>query len=73
MMTGKKNNKSKKNGILKFFGGVKAEVKKITWPTKIEAKKALVALAVVAGIYLILVGGLDFIFQNLFEVILNLK
>ncbi|MBU5487230.1 preprotein translocase subunit SecE [Clostridium sp. MSJ-8] len=72
-MTGKKNNKSKKNGILKFFGGVKAEVKKITWPTKIEAKKALVALAVVAGIYLILVGGLDFIFQNLFEVILNLK
>lgn len=73
MMTEKKNNKSKKNGILKFFGGVKAEVKKITWPTKIEAKKALVALAVVAGIYLILVGGLDFIFQNLFEVILNLK
>ena len=72
-MTGKKSNKSKKNGILKFFGGVKAEVKKITWPTKIEAKKALVALAVVAGIYLILVGGLDFIFQNLFEVILNLK
>lgn len=72
-MTEKKNNKSKKNGILKFFGGVKAEVKKITWPTKIEAKKALVALAVVAGIYLILVGGLDFIFQNLFEVILNLK
>ena len=72
-MTGKKNNKSKKNGILKFFGGVKAEVKKITWPTKIEAKKALVSLAVVAGIYLILVGGLDFIFQNLFEVILNLK
>lgn len=66
-------NAPKKGGILKFFGGVKAEVKKITWPTKNETKKALIAVAIFAGIYLILVGGLDYIFQNLFELILKLK
>lgn len=77
MMTGKNNTKStsvpKKGGILKFFGGVKAEVKKITWPSKIETKKALIAVSIFAGIYLVFVGGLDYIFQNLFEVILKLK
>ena len=75
-MTG--NNKTKttsanKGGVLKFFRGVKAEIKKISWPSKDETKKALIAVAIFAGIYLILIGGLDYIFQNLFELILDLK
>lgn len=77
MMTGKSNNKgtsvAQKGGILKFLKGAVAEVKKISWPSKTDTKKALTAVAVVGVIYLILVGGLDYIFQNLFELILNLK
>ena len=65
-------NPSEKGGILKFFREVKAEVKRITWPSKNETKKALIAVGVVVLIYLILVGGLDLIFTNLFKFIFNL-
>lgn len=64
---------SGKGGITKFFREVKAEVKRITWPSKNDTKKALIAVGVVVLIYLILVGGLDYIFQNLFKFILKLK
>jgi preprotein translocase subunit SecE len=60
-------------GIFKFFRELKAEIKRITWPSKNESKKALIAVGVVVLIYLILVGGLDYIFQNLFGIFLKLK
>ncbi|ASW42141.1 preprotein translocase subunit SecE [Clostridium isatidis] len=66
-------NTPNKGGIFKFFREVKAEVNRITWPSKNETKKALIAVGVYILIYLILVGGLDYIFQNLFEWILRLK
>lgn len=62
-----------RGGILKFFREVKAEVKRITWPSKNDTKKALIAVGVVVLIYIVLVGGLDYIFQNLFEFIFKLK
>ncbi len=66
-------NSPNRGGILKFFREVKAEVKRITWPSKNDTKKALIAVGVVVLIYIILVGGLDYIFQNLFEFILKFK
>lgn len=57
----------------KFFREVKAEVKRITWPSKQELKKAFLAVLVFALIYVVLVGGLDFIFKNLFDLIFKLK
>ena len=63
----------KNGGIFKFFREVKAEIKRITWPSKNETKKALIAVGVVVLIYIVLVGGLDYIFQNLFEWIFKLK
>ena len=66
-------NNAKNGGILKFFKGMKAEAKIITWPSEKETKKALIAVAVVTLIYVILVGGFDYVFQNLFEAILKLK
>ena len=68
-----KSNADKKGGIFKFFREVKAEVKRITWPSKNETKKALIAVAVFVLIYVVIIGGFDYIFQNLFEVILKLK
>lgn len=66
-------NSPSKGGIFKFFREVKAEVKRITWPSKNDTKKALIAVDVVVLIYIVLVGGLDYIFQNLFEFIFKLK
>ena len=66
-------NTASKGGIFKFFKGVKAEFKRITWPSKNETKKALIAVLGFAIVYIILIGGFDYIFQNLFEVILKLK
>lgn len=60
-------------GIVKFFREVKAEVKRITWPSKENTKKAILAVGVFALISLILIGALDFIFKNLFELVFNLK
>ena len=67
-----KSKASEKSNQFKFFKEMKAEVKRITWPSKDDTKKALIAVGVVVLIYLILVGGLDLIFTNLFKFIFNL-
>ena len=64
---------SNEGGVLKFFREVKAEFKRITWPSKNDTKKALIAVGVVILMYLILVGGLDYIFQYLFKLLFSLK
>ena len=69
----KTKSKSEKNSIAKFFREIKAEVKRITWPSKDDTKKALIAVGVVVLIYIILVGGLDYIFSSLFKLIFNLR
>jgi len=75
-MTGnnvKSTGTTKNKSIFNFFKGIKAEIKRITWPSKNETKKALIAVAIYVIIFIILVGGLDFIFQNIFELILKIK
>ncbi|MEQ8154436.1 MAG: preprotein translocase subunit SecE [Clostridiaceae bacterium] len=62
-----------KTGIVKFFREVKAEVKRITWPSKNEAKKAFIATIAFTVFYAALVGGFDLVFKNLFELIFKLK
>lgn len=64
---------SEKGGITKFFREVKSEVNRISWPSKNDTKKALIAVGVVGLIYIVLVGGLDYISQHLFELIFKLK
>ena len=63
----------KKKGLFSFFREVKAEVQRITWPSKDETKKAFIAVVIFTLIYIVLVSGFDFIFQHLFAVILKLK
>ena len=63
----------KNNNFFGFFREVKAEVKRITWPSKYETKKAFIAVIVFTLMYTILVGVLDSIFVSLFEMILKLK
>ncbi|SHK81163.1 protein translocase subunit secE/sec61 gamma [Clostridium cavendishii DSM 21758] len=60
-------------GVVRFFREVKAEVKKITWPSKENTKKAILAVAAFTLISLVLIGAMDYIFQNLFELVFKLK
>jgi len=63
---------SEKKSLSKFIREIKAEVKRITWPSKDDTKKALIAVGIVCLIYIVLVGGLDYIFSNLFKLIYKL-
>ena len=60
-------------GIFGFFREVKAEVKRITWPSKEDTKKAILAVIVFVVISIILVDGFDFIFRNLLDFVFKLK
>jgi len=54
---------------LSFFSEVKSEVAKVTWPSKNEVTKLtmiVVTVSLLVGIYL---GGLDFLFTKLLELV----
>lgn len=63
----------KKFGLINFFREVKAEFKKITWPSKQDTKKNLIAVIIFTVIFILVVGGMDLIFKNLFELVFGLK
>jgi preprotein translocase subunit SecE len=65
--------KTSKKDWLGFFREIKAEVKRITWPTKKEVKKASIAVLVVCAMYVAYVGVLDVLFKNLFQLIFKTK
>lgn len=51
--------------ISKFFGEVKLELTKVTWPTRDEVIKLTLTVFLVSGILGLYVGGLDFAFTTL--------
>ncbi len=57
------------NGFIKFFKELKAEVKRITWASKENVKKATITVLIFCLIYVVVVGLLDVGFNNLFNVI----
>ena len=67
-----KENNGKKNFftvIGKVFVDIGRELKRITWPTKEEIKKTTIVVAIFCGIYIVLVGvmewGCSALFKNL--------
>lgn len=74
-MSAKQNVKesSRKFDLGKFFREVKAEVKRITWPSKEDTKKNLIAVLVFAAIFILVVGSMDLILKNLFDLVFGLK
>lgn len=63
----KSNEKRKRSGFLQFFVGLKAELKRITWPSKSEIKKSGGAVISFCLLCVIVVGLLDAGFNNLFK------
>ena len=62
-----------KNGVGKVFRELKAEFKRITWPSKKDIKKAVIAVVVFCLIYVLYVSVLDGAFRNLFELLFRVK
>jgi len=60
---------SNQKGIVKFFKNLKAETKRITWPSKKDIKKASIAVASFSFLFVIFVGLLDYGFNNLYKLI----
>lgn len=61
--------KSNQKGMSKFFRELKAEVKRITWPSKKDTKKSTIAVVSFSFIFIVLVGLLDYGFNNLYKLI----
>ena len=63
----KENNKVKKS----FFKDVKAELKKVTWPTTKQVVNNTVGVIIIVIITAIIVFVLDFTFKNFNEYVVN--
>lgn len=59
----------KHNKLVQVFIDLKAEFKRVTWPSKEELKSATLAVLSFCILYVILVGLLDAGFKNLFSMI----
>jgi preprotein translocase subunit SecE len=64
--------KASKKDFGKGYRELKAEFKRITWPSKKDIKKAVIAVAVFCLVYITLVSILDGAFQNLFRLLFGM-
>lgn len=63
------NTSVKKAGKMSsYFKGVKAELKKVTWPTRKELMTYTIVVIVAVTLMTLVVWGLDVIFHNLFGI-----
>ena len=59
-------------GSKKWFDGLKAEFRKIIWPSREDIQKETTAVAVVSVILGIIIAVLDFIVQHGVDFLVNL-
>lgn len=57
------------NGLINFFKELRAEIKRITWASKENVKKAAATVLTFCCIYVVFVGLLDAGFKSLINVI----
>lgn len=54
-------------GIVSYFRGVRAEILKVTWPTREEAWRLTRIVAIVTTIFAIVLGAVDFLYGSWFS------
>lgn len=59
-------------GIVRFFRETVAELKKVSWPTRQEATQLTLLVLVVVGLSGMILGLLDFLFTELFRLVIGL-
>lgn len=55
----------------KYFRDTRAELRKVTWPTREEATNLTVVVLVVTFAMALILGALDFVFAQLFRLLLG--
>ena len=57
--------------IKNYFKGVKAELKKVNWPSKKELTNYTVVVLATCTVMTIVIWGLDLIFENVIKLIVS--
>ena len=65
-------NNSNKKSLFKFFREAKAEMKKVTWPSKEQLIRNTVVILVFIAVVTIILSALDIGFSKLFQMLTNL-
>lgn len=55
------------SGIVEYFGGVRSELEKVTWPTREETQRLSYIVGIVTLASALLLGGLSIIFTEIFN------
>ena len=55
----------------KFFTEVKAELSKVTWPTKDQVIRLTTVVIIISLVVGLFIGGLDFIFTKAVELVVK--
>ena len=53
------------NAVVKYFQDTRAELRRVTWPTREETRKLTLIIVAVTLVMAIFLGTLDYIFQGL--------
>lgn len=64
-----RDDKTKTSKVKSYFKGVKAELKKVNWPSKKELSNYTVVVLTTTLALTIVIWGLDFLFKGLLSVI----
>jgi len=59
------------SSVWSFFGEVKTEMRKVTWPTKRDTVKDTIAVIVISLIVAVFLGGLDFLFTKILNLFIR--
>ncbi len=64
--------KKKSNPVIRYLRETRAELKKVTWPTRQEATKLTIIVLIVVAFMSALLGTLDYIFSRVMGYIISL-
>ncbi len=64
--------KKKSNPVIRYLRETRAELKKVTWPTRPEATKLTIIVLIVVAFMSALLGTLDYIFSRVMGFIISL-
>jgi preprotein translocase subunit SecE len=62
---------SKKFSLREYIQETRAELRKVIWPTREEATNLTIVVVVVTVVMTIILGGMDWVFSQLFRLLLN--
>ncbi|GIW48896.1 MAG: protein translocase subunit SecE [Caloramator sp.] len=62
---------AKSNGVVSYFKDIKAEFKKITWPTLNDVKESTIKTLVVMLFFTVVIAVYDSVFSNILKGVLN--